>query len=766
MTDRSTSKPSDVASRRAAWEKERLEPALGRAPERKPSFSTISDMPIDGLYGPWSLPTTPTSASACPGDPPFTRGIHPTGYRSRLWTMRMFAGFGAAEDTNARFHQLLAAGQTGLSIAYDMPTLYGYDTDDAEAEGEFGTCGVAVSSLADMEVLLDGLPLERVSTSMTINSPAAPIWAMYIVAAEKAGVPRARLEGTTQNDILKEFIAQKEFLFPPEPSMRLVTDTIEFGTREMPRWNTISISGYHIREAGSTAVQELAFTIADGMAYVEAALERGLRVDDFAPRLSFFFNSHSDFFEEIAKFRASRRIWHNLMTKRYGAENERSAWMRFHTQTAGVSLTPQQPLNNLTRVALQALAGGPGRHPVAPHRRLRRGAGRADRRSRAARPPPAADHRRGERGRRDGRSARRFVVRRGADRRDRAPGVALHRRDRRGGAGWSPRSRRASRSARSPMPRTASSASSTPGSGGSSASTPTSTRTRRRACRCSRCRRDRWSGIWRDWSARVASGTRPRWRRRWRIAGCGRAAGDAATTNLMPHFIRCAEAYATLGEQCARPARRLRGVPRARRCLRPRAAVYHGAMYLDAMEFLEEERDAWAPYEALAGLTDEQLSAAVDAAHGWSGRELMAHLLAWQEVALRAAKELAVNETSETFARVDADWDARGGEVVNAEIDATWARRADGRAPRSVRDAARRAARLPDGRPRDALAQARQEPRVVSRRRRSSTTRITPTTWRRSSPRRATGDPARGARRGGRAIRARCARRQRPTTDR
>jgi methylmalonyl-CoA mutase N-terminal domain/subunit len=270
--------------------------------------------------------------------------------------MRMFAGFGAAEDTNQRFHHLLAAGQTGLSIAYDMPTLYGYDTDDPEAEGEFGTCGVGVSSLADMEVLLDGLPLERVSTSMTINSPAAPIWAMYIVAAEKAGFPRAALEGTTQNDILKEFAAQKEFLFPPAPSMRLVTDTIEFGTRELPKWNTISISGYHIREAGSTAIQELAFTIADGMAYVEAAMERGLRVDDFAPRLSFFFNSHSDFFEEIAKFRAARRIWWKLMTQRYRAENERSTWMRFHTQTAGVSLTPQQPLNNLTRVALQALA--------------------------------------------------------------------------------------------------------------------------------------------------------------------------------------------------------------------------------------------------------------------------------------------------------------------------------------------------------------------------------------------------------------------------
>jgi methylmalonyl-CoA mutase N-terminal domain/subunit len=376
----------DWDARRSAWTSERLEPTLRRTGERRARFSTISDVEVERLYGPWSWQTGPNGEPAgaggptavdhhgeplrggrwdafepardvgLPGEPPFTRGIHLAGYRGRLWTMRMFAGFGAAEDTNARFRQLLAAGQTGLSIAYDMPTLYGYDTDDPEADGEFGTCGVAVSSLADMEVLLDGLPLDKVSTSMTINSPAAPIWAMYIVAAEKAGVPRAALEGTTQNDILKEFVAQKEFLFPPQPSMRLVTDTIEFGTRELPKWNTVSISGYHIREAGSTAVQELAFTIADGMAYVEAALERGLRIDDFAPRLSFFFNSHSDFFEEIAKFRASRRIWHKLMTERYRAENERSTWMRFHTQTAGVSLTPQQPLNNLTRVALQALA--------------------------------------------------------------------------------------------------------------------------------------------------------------------------------------------------------------------------------------------------------------------------------------------------------------------------------------------------------------------------------------------------------------------------
>jgi methylmalonyl-CoA mutase, N-terminal domain len=361
------SEHTDWQARRRAWKVERLDPALARTPERQSRVRTLGDIDLEPLYGPWSWADDPgVSATVSgfdpgrdiglPGEAPFTRGIHPSGYRSRLWTMRMFAGFGAAEDTNQRFRDLLAAGQTGLSIAYDMPTLYGYDTDDPEAEGEFGTCGVAVSSLADMEVLLSGLPLDRVSTSMTINSPAAPIWAMYIVAAEKAGVPRDRLEGTTQNDILKEFIAQKEFLFPPEPSMRLVTDTIEFGTRELPRWNTVSISGYHIREAGSTAVQELAFTIADGMAYVEAALERGLRIDDFAPRLSFFFNSHSDFFEEIAKFRASRRIWWQLMSRRYRAENERSTWMRFHTQTAGVSLTPQQPLNNITRVAIQALA--------------------------------------------------------------------------------------------------------------------------------------------------------------------------------------------------------------------------------------------------------------------------------------------------------------------------------------------------------------------------------------------------------------------------
>ena len=366
------------------WRRERLDPALERMPERKPRFITQSGVEIGRVYTPADLRDPANDPDrdrphygygrpalgaedasgwdeiddlGLPGEPPFTRGIHPTGHRGRLWTMRMFAGFGTAEDTNDRFKKLIAAGGTGLSIAYDMPTLYGYDHDEPQAAGEFGTCGVAVSSLADMEILLADLPVDEISTSMTINSPAAMIWAMYIVAAEKMGVPRAQLSGTLQNDILKEFIAQKEYIFPPAPSLKLVTDTVEWGTRELPRWNTISISGYHIREAGSTAVQELAFTIADGIAYVEDALARGLRFDDFAPRLSFFFNSHNDFFEEIAKFRAARRIWYKLARERFGAENERSTWMRFHTQTAGVSLTAQQPLNNLTRVAIQALAG-------------------------------------------------------------------------------------------------------------------------------------------------------------------------------------------------------------------------------------------------------------------------------------------------------------------------------------------------------------------------------------------------------------------------
>jgi len=291
-----------------------------------------------------------------PGQFPYTRGVQPSMYRGRLWTMRMFAGLGSAQDTNERFHHLVRAGQTGLSTAFDMPTLMGYDTDSPRARGECGKCGVAIDTLQDMDALFEGLPIDRITTSMTINPPAPVVWGMYIAMAEKRGIERGKLGGTIQNDMLKEFIAQKTFMCPPKPSMRLITDTVEFGTNEVPRWNTISISGYHIREAGSTAVQELAFTLADGIAYVDAALERGLHVDDFAPRLSFFFNSHLDFFEEVAKFRAARRMWARIMKERFKAENPRSWWLRFHTQTAGCSLTAQQPYNNIIRTALEALA--------------------------------------------------------------------------------------------------------------------------------------------------------------------------------------------------------------------------------------------------------------------------------------------------------------------------------------------------------------------------------------------------------------------------
>ncbi|NIV99506.1 methylmalonyl-CoA mutase [Candidatus Saccharibacteria bacterium] len=339
------------------WESTTLKNSLDRLPERQNDFLTTSSESISRLYTPLDIQDNNyLSDLGNPGDYPYTRGVHPTMYRSRLWTMRMFAGFGTAEETNQRFKYLLDQGQTGLSIAFDLPTLMGYDTDAPEALGEFGKCGVAVSSLLDMEILLKDIPLEKVSTSMTINSPAAVIWAMYIAAAEKQGVKPEILRGTIQNDILKEFIAQKEFIFPPEPSMRLVTDTIEFGTHNLPQWNTVSISGYHIREAGSTAAQELAFTLADGMEYTRWAVERGLDVDDFAPRLSFFFNAHNDFFEEISKYRAARRIWAREMKNTFNAKNERSWLMRFHTQTAGVSLTAQQPENNIVRVAIQALA--------------------------------------------------------------------------------------------------------------------------------------------------------------------------------------------------------------------------------------------------------------------------------------------------------------------------------------------------------------------------------------------------------------------------
>jgi methylmalonyl-CoA mutase N-terminal domain/subunit len=339
------------------WEETSLQKALESKPERQDNFITTSSEPINRLYTPLDVADLNYDRDlGLPGKYPFTRGIHPTLYRGKLWTMRMFAGFGTAEETNARFKYLLDQGQTGLSVAFDLPTLMGYDTDASEALGEFGKCGVAISSLKDMEILLDGIPLDKVSTSMTINSPAAVIWAMYIAAAENQGVFPDQIRGTIQNDILKEYIAQKEFIFPPEPSMRLVVDTIEYGTKTVPQWNTISISGYHIREAGSTAAQELAFTLADGMEYVRWGIARGLNVDDFAPRLSFFFNAHNDFFEEIAKYRAARRIWAREMRDTFGAKKPRSWLLRFHTQTAGVSLTAQQPENNVVRVAIQALA--------------------------------------------------------------------------------------------------------------------------------------------------------------------------------------------------------------------------------------------------------------------------------------------------------------------------------------------------------------------------------------------------------------------------
>jgi len=341
---------------REKWAKTTLKEALAQRPERMETFITASGEPVERLYTPLDVEGDYMDRLGFPGEYPFTRGVHPTMYRGRLWTMRMFAGFGTAEETNARFKYLLEQGQTGLSVAFDLPTLMGYDTDAPQAEGEFGKCGVAVSSLKDMEVLFADIPLGRVTTSMTINSPAAPIWAMYIAAAEKQGVPMRELGGTIQNDILKEYIAQKEYIFPPEPSMRLVTDTIEFGSTNLPRWNTVSISGYHIREAGATAAQELAFTLSDGFEYVRWALARGLDIDAFAPRLSHFFNCHNDFMEEIAKFRAARRIWAREMRHAFGARDPRSWWMRFHTQTAGCTLSAQQPEINVVRVAIQALA--------------------------------------------------------------------------------------------------------------------------------------------------------------------------------------------------------------------------------------------------------------------------------------------------------------------------------------------------------------------------------------------------------------------------
>jgi len=346
-----------AASGKERWQQETLEPALKKSPERAVQFTTISGRPIDRLYTAEDVDGIDYSRDINnPGEFPYTRGIHPTGYRGKLWTMRQFAGFGTPEETNARYKTLLRAGAAGLSVAFDLPTLMGRDPDHELSLGEVGKCGVNVTSLADMETLFDGIRLGDITTSMTINSPAAMIFAMYLVVAEKQGADWNKISGTIQNDILKEFIAQKEYIFPPRPSMRIITDIFGFCAKEVPKWNTISVSGYHIREAGSTALQELAFTLRDGVEYVQWGVDAGLDIDDFVPRISFFFNAHSDFFEEIAKYRAARKIWAHVMRDRFHAKSERSWKLRFHSQTAGVSLTARQPYNNVVRTALQALS--------------------------------------------------------------------------------------------------------------------------------------------------------------------------------------------------------------------------------------------------------------------------------------------------------------------------------------------------------------------------------------------------------------------------
>ncbi len=354
---KSSVESSTRSAARQAWERKVVEPALRKAPERQPSFTTVSGRQIERLYSADDVAGLDyTRDLGDPGAFPYTRGIHPSGYRGKLWTMRQFAGFGTPEETNERYRQLLAAGGTGLSVAFDLPTLMGRDPDHELSLGEVGKCGVSIASLADMERLFEGISLADITTSMTINSPASMIFAMYLVVAEKQGADWTRLSGTIQNDILKEFIAQKEYIYPPRESMRLITDIFQFCAAEVPKWNTISVSGYHIREAGATALQELAFTLRDGVEYVQWGVDAGLDVDRFAPRISFFFNAHNDFFEEIAKYRAARRIWAEVMRDRFGAKDERSWKLRFHSQTAGVSLTAQQPYNNVVRTAIQALA--------------------------------------------------------------------------------------------------------------------------------------------------------------------------------------------------------------------------------------------------------------------------------------------------------------------------------------------------------------------------------------------------------------------------
>ncbi|MBP8864754.1 MAG: methylmalonyl-CoA mutase family protein [Anaerolineae bacterium] len=351
-----TAEKEKLQAERQRWREATYQKVLKRFPERRPQFTTPSGIPVEPVLTPLDVSEDYLAALGFPGEYPFTRGIQPTMYRGRFWTMRQYAGFATAEESNARYRYLLEQGQTGLSVAFDLPTQLGYDADDDMALGEVGKVGVSISCLEDMRTLFREIPLEKVSTSMTINAPAAVLWAMYIAVAKEQGADIRQLDGTIQNDILKEYVARGTYIFPPRPSMRLITDTFRFGAAEVPKWNPISISGYHIREAGSTAVQEIAFTLADGIAYVQAALEAGLAVDAFAPRLSFFFNAHNNFLEEIAKFRAARRLWAHIMRERFGAQDPKSWMLRFHTQTAGSTLTAQQPMNNVVRVTLQALA--------------------------------------------------------------------------------------------------------------------------------------------------------------------------------------------------------------------------------------------------------------------------------------------------------------------------------------------------------------------------------------------------------------------------
>ncbi len=347
---------TQLSDSKKRWERETVEPLVRKFPERRAEFATVSGIPVERLYTPEDVPVDYERDLGFPGEYPFTRGVQPTMYRGRLWTMRQYAGFATAEESNRRYRYLLEQGQTGLSVAFDLPTQIGYDSDHPMAEGEVGRVGVAISSLRDMEILFDGIPLDKVSTSMTINAPATVLLAMYIAVAEKQGVPSAKLRGTVQNDILKEYVARGTYIFPPEPSMRLVTDLFRFCKEHVPQWNTISVSGYHMREAGATAVQEVAFTLCDGMAYVRAALDAGMDVDEFAGQMAFFFACHNNLLEEVAKFRAARRMWAKIMRERFGAKDPRSCMLRFHTQTSGVTLTAQQPNNNIIRVALQALA--------------------------------------------------------------------------------------------------------------------------------------------------------------------------------------------------------------------------------------------------------------------------------------------------------------------------------------------------------------------------------------------------------------------------